>query len=125
MALFQDKKGEWHDSQHHTATFKGSHNSVKSKVLIYLLHRYKRGLGGLSAREIALYTGVKLSSLKSLLNRWVTWHYVQRRVSVGVRPCYSYSISERGARFVSTRIPDYKYNQYVTEINEHNRNKGR
>ena len=118
MALFQDKYGNWHDSKPHEATFRGKHNKIKSQVLIYLVARYKKGFGGLSAREIHDAIGVSLTTLKTKLPQWVKWKYVNRKAVSGSRPHYSYTIAERGAKFVSIRIPPDKYNEYVQEIND-------
>lgn len=123
MALFQDRYGNWHDSKPHEATFRGKHNKIKSMVLIYLFHRYKQGLGGLSARDIHSHIGVSLTTLKTKLPQWVKWGYVNRKAVVGSRPQYSYTIAERGARFVSIRIPPDRYNEYVQEINDYIRRK--
>lgn len=109
--------GRFHDSQPHEATFNGKHNMAKSKVLIVLLARYKQGLGGLSARELHNATGVSLTVLKTKLSQWAKWKYVVRRVASGYRPHYSYTISERGAKFILIRIPADRYNEYVAEIN--------
>ncbi|MFC1860613.1 hypothetical protein ACFLYC_03490, partial [Chloroflexota bacterium] len=79
MALFQDKYGNWHDSMPHEATFRGKHNKIKSEVLIYLFARYKKGLVGLSAREIHDTIGVSLTTLKTKLPQWIKWKYINRK----------------------------------------------
>ncbi len=120
MSVFQDRHGNWHNSQPHEATFRGKHNKIKSMVLIYLFARYKKNLGGLSAKEIHTTIGVSLTTLKTKLPQWVKWGYVNRRAVAGSRPHYSYTIAERGAKFVSIRIPPDKYNEYAQEINNFN-----
>lgn len=118
MAVFQDRHGNWHESRAHEATFNGSHNQAKSLVLITLFQRYKARLGGLSASELHAVTGVSLTVLRSKLLVWTKWKYVQRRVAEGKRPHYSYTISERGSKFVTIRIPPDRKNDYISMLNE-------
>jgi DNA-binding HxlR family transcriptional regulator len=126
MPLFQDRQGKWHESKPHIATFRGIHNKAKSKVLIYLFSRYEHGLSaGLSAKELHNRTGVLLTTLRTHLLQWSKQKYVNRRAVEGSRPHYTYTIAERGARFVSIRIPPDKYNEYVKEINEYIKNKAK
>lgn len=105
--------------EEHVATFRGKHNKLKGKILIYLLHCFKNDLGSKSAVELADATGVSLTSLQARLPLWTRWHYVNRRAVAGSRPHYAYSITDRGIHFVRDRIPDVYYGEYVQEINEH------
>ena len=126
MALFQDKRGKWHESKPHEASFNGLHNRVKSKALIILFNRYQNRLGGLSAKGISEAAGVKLGSLSGLLTKWVAWGYCNRKAVAGKSGAYySYTISERGAKFVNLRIPADKLREYNQEIADHVRDKGR
>ena len=72
----------------------------------------------LSAIELHQATGVLLTTLQAKLPLWVKWEYLNRRAVSGKRPHYTYTIAERGAKFVSLRIPLDKYAEYVREIND-------
>ena len=104
----------------HIATFKGRHNSVKSKVLIVLYHRrFKLGnRTGVGVAELAGLTGCNYNYLKSRLGKWAGWRYINRSLSIGERghPAFLYSIDDRGKRFVEERLPRVRLEQYVSEI---------
>ncbi len=105
----------------HEATFNGIHNASKSKVLITLYHhRHKLGNnGGLSLRELSIYSGVPYSYLESRLGKWAKWKYVLRKVKMGGnRPVFCYEIAARGEKFVEIRIPADRREDYVKEIRQ-------
>jgi len=103
--------------QPHEATFRGKHNAAKAKTLIYLFDRYQNQQRSLSAGEIHQETGVLLTTLRSKLGKWVKWGYVNRRLAHrNGQPCFSYTIGERGARFVTERIGVWRKNRYHEEI---------
>ncbi len=107
------------------ATFRGKHNSSKSKAIIVLNHRkYQLHKStGLSARELYLATGVNYAYLQARLNKWVEWHYLNRYATGAIkgRPLWHYRISTRGTRFMNDILNHYYptiLQQYVQEINE-------
>jgi len=107
------------------ATFRGKHNSSKSKVIIVLYHRkYQLNeSSGLSARELYLATGVNYSYLLARLSKWVEWHYLNRYATGANkgRPLWHYRVVPRGTNFLTDILyPDYFtiLQQYTQEINE-------
>lgn len=117
---FQAKDGRLIVPKRHIATFRGKHNCNTAKVCIVLYDRLKRGENsGLSAAELARYTGCNYDSLRAKLTKWHEWRYLDRHAvgSDGERPHYTYTIAQRGIRFVLHRIPRDHYNDYVKEIN--------
>jgi hypothetical protein len=108
--------------QPHEATFRGCHNSVKGKVLIILYHRLlvRHDTSGLNLSDLVAQSGCKYSSLSSRLGYWVKWKYIQRRISLDKRerPVFTYSISERGVRFIDIRMPRDVRDRLVNEIKQ-------
>jgi len=99
-------------------SWRGKHNSVKSKVLLQLYSVWAKGdADGLCLAELAALTGTIASSLKTLLPRWTQWHYTRRKAKIhNNKPVFSYLIDARGRRFVELRIPESKREQFVAEI---------
>lgn len=106
------------------ATFEGKHNETKSKCLL-LLFAYKKHnrTKGLSVSQIAAGTGLDYASLVTLLKRWSSFStpYVLRKPGLNKqgRACFTYTISKRGVRFITERLPDDKHRQFVAELNQY------
>ena len=116
MLPFISKDGRTIIPVDHTADFTGKNNSVKGKVLIWLL--YKRG-SYFTARQLSEETGVDFNYLKCQLSFWYLIRYVDRKVvepSRG-RPWWTYKIAERGVHFVNDRIPEEKRIEFINDIN--------
>jgi hypothetical protein len=117
--IIHTKNGKAVIARPHEATFKGCHNSSKSKALIILYHRKHKLLQttGLTLKELSIASGSSYAYLKSRLAKWVEWKYITRKITVGTnRPVYSYSIVERGEHFVEDRIPKDRLAEYIEEI---------
>ncbi len=96
----------------HYATFNGKHNATKSRCFIVL---YLNG-GYLRPREVRQLVGMN----RVFLDRWHRMNYLVRRMGHGRGTAhFVYALSLRGRRFVTERIPPEKYEEYLTEIKEH------
>jgi len=125
---FIAKDGRLIIPRRHIAYFGGRNNSNVSKVCIVLYDRLKRGENsGLSVAELARHTGCNYDSLRAKMSKWYEWRYLDRRAagSEGERPHYTYTIAQRGIRFVLHRIPRERYSDYVKEINAFRANRKR
>lgn len=101
------------------ATFNPPHNHVKSKALIYLWHRWKQGKAAVTLYQLVNETNLNYSTLKSALGRWSRWKYIVRHLSNDRgRLVFRYRISQRGVRFVVTRVPRYLFNKCFSELLE-------
>jgi len=100
------------------SSFRGKHNSTKSKILLQLYSVWSRGdHDGLCLSELVTLTGTSTASLQTLLPRWVKWDYTK----VGAklyhdRAVKCYTIAPRGRKFVEVRIPPPKREQLINEI---------
>jgi predicted ArsR family transcriptional regulator len=126
MRPFYSKDGRLITPRPHEAHFQGIHNASKAKVLIYLHFLHRKGHhSGKTAKQLHDATGVSFEYLKSRLTFWHHIEYLRRSVidpGKG-RPLFAYRINDRGIRFVDERIPPDRYDDYVREINEWQRNK--
>ncbi len=99
------------------ATFKGKHNAVKSKCLVFLsLHSNE----SFTARELSENVpDASYKSLLTLLFRWYQWAYVSRRPgskdSTGWH-VYRYRIAQRGQDFIENRVPSDLLNDLLKEV---------
>jgi hypothetical protein len=112
----------------HVATFRGKHNASKSKVFIVLYSRqYQQPHSpGLTLPELATYSGVSYSYIKTRLAKWCLWGYLKREKCVSStrkQTVYTYVIADRGRHFVLDRIPKAIGARFVTEIQEHQNKK--
>ena len=64
-------------------TFRGKHNEAKSKALITLLDSKQKDQGGLTLKQLSIFSGVSYEYLKSRLGKWHEWKYVTRHVTKG------------------------------------------
>ena len=99
-------------------SWRGLHNSTKSKILLQLYAAWSRGnIEGLCLSELVTLTGTSPLSLQTLLPRWVRWEYTK----VGAklyhdRAVKCYKIAPRGRRFVELRIPPSKREEFIAQI---------
>ena len=100
------------------SSFRGKHNSTKSKILLQLYSVWSRGdHDGLCLSELTSLTGTSPLSLQTLLPRWVKWAYVRRKAKIfNDRPVFSYLIDDRGRKFCEIRIPPRKREELINEI---------
>ena len=101
-------------------SWRGSHNSVKSKVLLQLYAIWEHGDNqGLCLKEIVKLTKCNIDSLRIMLPKWVEWHYLRRDAKVyDNRPQFAYAIDQRGRHFVEDRIPPGKREEFIRQIKD-------
>ncbi len=111
----------------HFATFNGSHNSMKSKVLMWLYHRNieKGDPTGMSARELSNEIGCKFGSLETHLIFYVRpCRYLEREMCFNnTREVWHYTIAERGVHFVEDRLTLEARDRFLAEIMAYRKNK--
>lgn len=82
------------------ASFKGKHNSTKSKCLLMLEYSETARLqrGWLTARQLAALTGIPYASILASLPKWVRWRIVIRRKYKLARggEVYIYQLAPKG-----------------------------
>ena len=107
-------------------SWRGKHNCTKSKVFLQLYATWSKGDNeGLCAKELVKLTGTSALSLKTLLPKWLRWHYIRRKTKeYNNRAVFSYLIDARGRRFIELRLPPKKREQFIAEIKAARLNKG-
>lgn len=116
---FENKDGIKFETKPHFASFDEVHNASKAKALIILYHRrYKLNqASGLSLGELYHASGVGYNYLKSRIGKWCEWQYIRKTVKVqNNKPCYAYSIDERGKHFIEDILPTEWLQKYVDSI---------
>lgn len=108
------RDGRLRTAHSHIASFRGCHNSSKSRTLLVLYHRMfsLKASSGLTCRQLSEQSGVSLGYLKHRLSKWVDWHYLLRNRK---RP-FRYGIAKRGVGFVERRIPPQRLEEYCEAI---------
>ncbi len=106
----------------HIATFNGSHNSVKSKVLLVLYFR-KIDQGddsGMTLRELFNETGCNILSLYAHVGEYAYKYrdpYLNRTMSMNsAQMLWHYTIAQRGIRFVEQRLTSDARARFLAEI---------
>ena len=112
------------------ATFRGVHNKTKVAILLTLFDRERQGLGGLNLGELAQYCPMPYASLKVTVGKLSRpgWLYIQKHLSKNNKtnkPCFSYSIAERGVRFLKERTPAEVIQQVAAQIREYRKTGGK
>ena len=104
------------------ATFVGAHNKSKAIAFIFLYWWHRSDNKPLTADGLAWHTGLPIKSLRSLLVHWYRFNYVKRSVTANKRPCWGYSLSSKGERFIRY-IPEDKYQEYVAILDDYRRSR--
>lgn len=101
------------------ASFKGKNNASKIKALLvlYMVKNEWHKRQGIGVAELAQISGVSYKYLKARLKYWHWWAYVYRH---GRERPYSYTICERGERFIESIVPRPLLDGYIAEIRRHN-----
>jgi predicted transcriptional regulator len=104
------------------ARFSGAYNRTKSKAFIVLyLHKIKGIKQGLDCLTISKLAGVSRIVVTKAIRKWTKWQYVNRKLGLQAkgRPAFTYTISQKGIRYVTEVMPPEIYDKYLKEIQEH------
>lgn len=117
--LFINKDGKAFTTKPHYAHFNDTFNATRVRCFMVLYDRlyYKHESEGLSTSQLHQLSGGNYDYIKRKLAKWCEWGFLKRKIAlVNNRPCYKYSIAERGRHFIEDIVPPLWLHRYAAMI---------